>query len=388
VALTIFLVALILVLYVIFGYPLVLGLLSRLRSAEPVRGGWQPQTVSVLLAVRNGERWIRHKLESILALDHPRDLLQVLVLDDGSTDRTREIAAEYQARGVQVVPLPACGKAAALGAGIERATGEILFFTDVRQRLDRDALRYLTEDLSDPAIGVASGELVILDGDTQQEADIGLYWRYEKWIRKRLSRLGSVMGATGSIYAMRRSLASPIPPDMLVDDMFLPISAFFRGYRVVFDERAKAFDYPTALGQEFRRKVRTLAGNYQIIRRFPGLLLPTHRMWVHFVSHKLGRLMLPFALLAMAFATPFLPAGLRATAAVGQLGLYGLAALDCVLPEGTRLKRLSSPARTFVVLVAAAFVAASILLPGRRDLWKPTGVDTPADPSPSSAIPH
>jgi hypothetical protein len=230
--------------------------------------------------------------------------------------------------------------------------------------------------------------LVILDGDTQQEADIGLYWRYEKWIRKRLSRLGSVMGATGSIYAMRRSLAAPMPPDTLVDDMFLPVSAFFKGYRVVFDERAKAFDYPTALGREFRRKVRTLAGNYQIIRRFPGLLLPTHRMWFHFVSHKLGRLMLPFALLAMAFATPFLPPGLRAVAVLGQLGLYGLAALDVVLAENTPLKRLCSPARTFVVLVAAALVAASILLPGRRDLWKPTGVDAPADPSPSSAIPH
>ena len=385
-ALYVFLGAAALVAYVVLGYPIALGLLSRLRSADPVRGEWSPQAVSVLLAVRNGEQWIRAKLETVLALDYPRPLLQVLVLDDGSTDRTCEIAAEFKDRGVQVLSLPARSKAAALNAGIERATGDVLFFTDVRQRLDRAALRYLTEDLCDPTIGVASGELVILDGETQQEADIGVYWRYEKWIRKRLSRLGSVMGATGSIYAMRRNLASPIPADMLVDDMFLPISAFTKGYRVIFDERARAFDNPTALGQEFRRKVRTLAGNYQIVRCFPHLLLPTHGMWFHFVSHKLGRLMLPFALLAIACATPWLPPAVRAIALLAQLAVYGLAALDGVLPENTPLKRLSSPARTFVVLMAAAFVAASILLPGRREFWQPTGVDTPADAS--SAIPH
>src|SRR5205085_2641067 len=119
------------------------------------------------------------------------------------------------------------------------------------------------------------------------------------WFRKALSRNGSVMGATGAIYAMRRELAVPLPADTLCDDMYLPLAAFVRGYRVVFDESAKAFDYPTALQTEFRRKVRTLAGVFQIVGAFPWLLSPANPMWIHFVSHKLGRLLLPWALLLL-----------------------------------------------------------------------------------------
>jgi hypothetical protein len=220
--------------------------------------------------------------------------------------------------------------------------------------------------------------LVILDGKRQQGADIGLYWRYEKWMRRRLSRVGSVMGATGCIYAMRRDLAVPLPEDMLVDDMYLPLVAFLKGYRVLFDERAKAYDYPTALRLEFRRKARTLAGNYQIIRHLPGLLVPTNRMWLHFVSHKVGRLLLPFGLLAIAVATPWLPAPWRALAVASQGAVYGLAFVDRWVPEGSLLKRLSSPARTFLMLVVAALWASSIVLPGRHNFWRVPKTGGPA----------
>jgi cellulose synthase/poly-beta-1,6-N-acetylglucosamine synthase-like glycosyltransferase len=360
--------------YVLVGYPALLGLISALARPRPVRREHVPRTVSVLLPVRNGERWVADKLSSLLALDYPRDLVRILVIDDGSTDRTREIVATFQGLGVELVALPRGGKAAALNAGMERATGEILFFTDVRQPLAPDSLKSLVSWFADPAIGVVSGELVIMDGQRQQEADIGFYWRYEKWIRRRLSRLHSVMGATGSIYAMRRELAAPLPPGTLVDDMHLPLAAFFKGCRIVFDEGARAYDYPTALDAEFRRKVRTLAGNYQIIRAFPRLLLPVHPMWLHFVSHKLGRLLLPFALATIAACTPLLPGPAAAAAAGAQAVVYGLALLDPLVPDGARAKRLTSPARTFVVLMVAAARAAWVAARGHPEIWTETTV--------------
>jgi cellulose synthase/poly-beta-1,6-N-acetylglucosamine synthase-like glycosyltransferase len=276
--------------------------------------------------------------------------------------------------GVEVVRLAHGGKALALNAGMARATGDVLFFTDVRQSLDPQSLSSLVSHFADPSVGVVSGELEILPGSTKEEADVGLYWRYEKWIRTRLSQLDSVMGATGCIYAMKRALAVPLPAGLLVDDMFLPLAAFFKGYRVVFDEDAKAFDRPVRLGPEFARKVRTLAGNYEIIRAYPRLLLPTTRMWVHFVSHKVGRLLLPWALLAVAFTTPFLPVQWLIVALVGQLLVYGSAAVDPLVPQASFFKRITSPARTFGVMMAAAFIAARHLLPGGKDYWKPTEV--------------
>jgi cellulose synthase/poly-beta-1,6-N-acetylglucosamine synthase-like glycosyltransferase len=362
------------VVYVLVAYPLLVALLIRIVRPRPPRRAHLEPTVTVILPVRNGARWIPQKLESILALDYPHNRLQVLVIDDGSVDATAASAAAFAGRGVEVVRLPAGGKAAALNAGLAKATGEVLFFTDVRQRLDPRALRRIVEHFADPAVGVVSGELIILAGETQEEADIGLYWRLEKWIRRNLSRLGSVPGATGAIYAMRRELATPLPTDMLVDDMFLPLSAYFKGGRIIFEGEARAYDYPTALDSEFRRKVRTLAGNYQIVRYLPRLLLPTHQLWLHFVSHKLGRLALPFALLAVAASTPWLPEPWRAGAVTGQALVYGLAAIDPLVPAGWLLKRASSPARTFVVLMAAALIAPTVLVLGGQGFWKRTDV--------------
>jgi hypothetical protein len=203
---------------------------------------------------------------------------------------------------------------------------------------------------------------------------VGLYWKYEKWIRKQLSRLDSIPGATGCIYAMRRSLARPLPPDTLVDDMFLPLGAFFAGYRVILDESARAFDYPTQLASEFRRKVRTLAGVYQVIGQYPALIGPRNRMWIHFVSHKLARLILPWALLAAAVSTLFLPAPWRTWMGAAQALVYGLALADYVLPSVFPLKRLTSPLRTFLVLMAASLCAVCILFVPPRLLWGQTRV--------------
>ena len=148
---------------------------------------------------------------------------------------------------------------------------------------------------------------MIREGANREEYNTGLYWRYEKWIRRNLNRIDAMLGATGSIYAIRRELAPQIPPEILLDDVYVPFAAAFRGSRIYFEDEAKAYDLPTALQAEFWRKVRTQAGVYQILFHFPALLSPFNRRFVHFLSHKMGRLLLPFALLAAAFK--LLPAG-------------------------------------------------------------------------------
>src|ERR1035441_2766197 len=360
--------------YTLFGYPLLLGLVARWRT-RPVRKAPWPATVSVILPVHNGEPWVAAKLESILALNYPAELLEILVVSDGSTDATASIVGGFTGRAkIYLLALPRGGKAAALNAALGRATGEILFFTDVRQQLHPDSLANLVACFADPEVGVASGELVIREGAGLEEASVGLYWKYEKWIRKQLSRLDSVLGATGCIYAMRRQLARPLPQGTLNDDMYLPLAAFFRGYRVVLDDAALAFDCPTMLASEFRRKVRTLAGVYQIVGSYPALLGPRNRMWIHFFSHKLARLLMPWAMIAAAIASFGLPAPWNVWAIGAQASAYSLALLDAWLPANFPLKRLTSPLRTFAVLMTASLCSLAILFVPARVLWKETRV--------------
>ncbi|MEO7649449.1 MAG: glycosyltransferase family 2 protein [Bryobacteraceae bacterium] len=364
IAATIFTLGLAFVVYVLAGYPLLLAL--RARRSRPIERDPNLERVTVLLAVRNGERWIAAKLRTLAELDYPRELLQILVISDGSTDGTDALVEASASGTLRLIRGPSGGKAAALNAGIAQSSGDILFFTDVRQRLEPNCLRRLVAAFADRTVGVASGELVIVDGVTSEEASVGLYWRYEKWIRERLSMLDSVPGATGCIYAMRRDLAVPLPADTILDDVYLPLAAFFRGYRVIWDSSAKAYDEPASLGTEFRRKVRTQAGVYQVMRYYPQLLLPwRNRIWLDFVSHKLARLLLPLALLAMAVSSLWLPPVLLGL----QAAFYLMAAADGSIPDGSLLKRASSPARTFVVLMAAALCAAVILVKPQVNLW-------------------
>jgi poly-beta-1,6-N-acetyl-D-glucosamine synthase len=362
------------IVYVLIGYPLLLAAVARWRP-RPIdkRFGDYP-FVSILLPVRNGEPWIRRKLESIAALNYPREQVEVLVVSDGSTDRTEELARAFPLERLRVFSIPPGGKAAALNEALAHASGEILLFTDVRQELDPECLRHMVACFHDPAVGAVSGELVIRDGRTREETSTGLYWKYEKWIRKGLSRIDSMLGATGCLYAIRAESARPLDQDTILDDVNLPLHAFFQGFRIVLDDCAKAYDYPTSLKTEFRRKVRTQAGVFQTLRAFPALLGPANRMWFHFLSHKLGRLLLPWALVAVLIASFGLAEPLRTCVLVPQALFYLLALLDLWLPETWGLKRLSSPVRTFVVLMVAALAAVSILVLPRRVLWKETRI--------------
>jgi cellulose synthase/poly-beta-1,6-N-acetylglucosamine synthase-like glycosyltransferase len=368
--------------YILVGYPVLLALVPFKRGPAVRKDLSHEALVSLLMCVYNGAAHIRAKLETILALDYPKHLLEIIVVSDGSSDETVPIVREYADRGVQLIAAPHCGKATALNLAFEKASGEILFFTDVRQPLDPMALRHLVANFADPTIGAVTGELRLLKGESGEQADMDLYWRYEVWARHKQARIDSLFNTTGCIYAMRRALAGPLCPQTLSDDAALPLMAFFQGYRVVFDPEAIAVDYPAVAGTEFRRRWRNLAGLWQTFARYPQLFGPKNRMWLHVMSHKFSRLVLPWSILLTIVGTLLLPASATRWFLLGaEAFFFVLAFLDRFFPQGFPLKRLTSLARTFVAMNAASMAGLAVFFIEPTRLWRPTRVrGTPLSP--------
>ena len=366
---TVFTLACAVAFYALVGYPLLLDWLAR-RADNPVHKDNQLRSVSFVIAVYNGEKFLARKLRTILALNYPRELVEVLVVSDGSTDRTDEIARSFAGEGVKFVRVPRGGKAAALNAGVPLVSGEILVLNDVRQTLEPDCLRNVIACFGDPKVGAVSPQTIIVKGETLEETSTSLYWRYEHWIRLRLTRIDSTFGYSGAFAAIRRELWVPLPEGTLLDDVYEPLVAFFKGYRILYEPTATMYDFPTVLQSEFKRKVRLQAGLYQMLKMMPELLSSRNRMRLHFLSAKYGRIVIPYCMIAAALATIGLPPYWRAAAVCAQALFYGLALLDVIVPDGTAFKRLTSPIRTFVVLMAASLCGVSVYFVQPTRLWK------------------
>ncbi len=372
----IFLGSLVLAGYFLAGYPLWLRLIP-LRPLRVLKDENHVPAVTVLMAVHNGAEFLETKLENLLALSYPKDQVRIVVISDGSTDGSDEIARAFAPRGVELIALPRGGKSAALNAGLRHASGDVIFFCDVRQRIDAEALRQLAANFADPRVGAVTGELRILkpDGAVGEQADMDLYWRYELWVRARHSALWSLFNTTGCLYAMRRELCRALPPYTLGDDAVLPLGAYLRGFRIVFDPTAIAYDYATQSGTDWKRRMRTLSGMWQAYRIYPRLLLP-HRMWLHFFSHKLGRLLLPWTLLAAVIASVFLPDSVWKWAILAaEAAIFAAAAIDPALPRRFPLKRLTSLCRTFLVMNLAALLSIKVFFVSPLSMWGTTKVD-------------
>jgi cellulose synthase/poly-beta-1,6-N-acetylglucosamine synthase-like glycosyltransferase len=354
-----------LVVYSYVGYPLLLGVCARLSTRRgggpaPNDGPENSPSVSVLLPAFNAEGVLAAKLESLLAQEYPADQIEVLVYCDGCTDGTEGIARAFSARPeaggrIRVFASPERrGKPWALNQLAREAKGELLLLNDARQPLSPNSARALTAHMADPRVGCATGRLV-LRGD----AGSGVYWRYEDWIRAQESLFRGVVGMTGAIAMMRRADFAELPEDLLLDDVWMPMRLVLLGKRVVSVREAEAYDVAQADENEFRRKVRTLAGNYQLFALLPALLLPGRNpLWLETFSHKILRLLVPWFLLLLlttSLAATLLQSGTPRSAAgalfAAQVVFY-LAAL-----VGRRGGRLAGVARTFLVLNAAAALA-------------------------------
>ena len=322
--------------YVYAGYPLLVAVWAKLADRRPEKAeinsktGWP--AISIVLAARNEAGRLPARVRNLLAVRYPGPR-EIIVVSDGSTDDPAAALSLFRGE-IRLLELPAGGKPAALNAGVAAARGEIIVFADARQTFAENALVELVANFADPAVGGATGQL-ILDAEHQHVDSsvgegVGLYWRYEKWMRLNESRVWSTLGATGCIYALRRGLWRPLPSDTLLDDVLAPMRAVLEGTRIVFEERALAFDRASEdASAESRRKVRTLAGNYQILRLEPRLLLPiVNPVWTQYVSHKVARLLVPWALVSALLSAGLLAMDgwFYATAFAVQIGFYSLAA--------------------------------------------------------------
>lgn len=358
--------------YAYIGYPLWLALRRHL-SPRPVQRSRFTGSISVVLVVRNEAATLRRKLQNLFEMYYPSPAWKIIVVSDGSTDATNQVLNEYaqdpRLRAV-INPLPR-GKAAGLNAAIALSDSDILVFTDVRQIIEPTALALLAENFADPEVGCASGELMLGDPDSGESgAGVGVYWLIEKRIREMESDSGSVAGATGAFYAARRQLVSAIPADTILDDVLIPMRIVQQGFRVVFDARARAWDIADqGANREFARKVRTLTGNYQLVQLMPSVLGPRNPIRFEFISHKLLRLCVPFALLALLLASFYLNGGIYRLALLFQLAFYLFGLLRLLRLQMGPLSRAADVVLAFVLLNTAALVAFANFVSGRKAAW-------------------
>jgi len=360
-----------LILFAYAGYPICLYFRAKFWP-RPIRRAAIFPRVTIVMAVRNEEKNLRKKLQNLRALDYPPDCLEIIVVSDGSSDRTNRILGDWRNASHRTVILPRHeGKATALNHGTVLAAGEIVCFTDARQDIARDGLKNLVANFADPRVGCASGALDIRKSTGTAASDgVGLYWRLEKNIRNWEGLAGSTVGATGAFYAVRRELLVPLPVGTILDDVFLPLQVARQGRRVIFDPTAVAWDeFTPSPKQEFRRKVRTLVGNYQLLQLAPWLLTRSNPLRVPFVCHKLLRLLVPFALVGVLASTLWLRQGVYGFLLILQIIFYALAALNLLRAKSGFLPRLSNIALAFMVLNTAAALAFIYFVTGRKDVW-------------------
>ena len=351
------------------GYPLILALLARFSPRPVVRGDVAP-SLSVVIAVHNGEHALAHKLESTLALDYPGEL-EILVASDGSTDGTNRIAEGFASRGVQLVALDARrGKEAAQAAAIAKARGEILVFTDVTAELEPTALTAIVRPFADPTVGCVSSEDRV-DSDGGE----GAYVRFEMALRRLENEASSLVGLSGSFFAVRREFGSPWPID-LASDFRSALEAARRGKRAVSEPLARArFKAMEDPAREWHRKVRTIRRGIAVLSAYRDVLHLRHgRVAFSLWGHKVARFTSPFALIIAGLASAAI-APLSPTATILfalQAAAYVLGAASLASPLVARFM----PARLagFFMLVNASMLVAWVhhWRGERAVVWEPT----------------
>ena len=356
--LSIFCLSVLVISYTYVGYPLLIWLVSR-RVPEsiplPIPKIW-PE-ITVVIPVYNDLEKAKKKVENLLKLDYPQEKVTILIVSDGSDDGTNECLNNdrrikfysYEARQ---------GKPTALNVGVKHTESEIIVFTDVRQQVKADAIKRLVVRLLEPGVGAVSGELVLLDSETNTGAHVSLYWRYEKFIRKAESKVASVAGVTGALYAIRKNDYVPLAADALLDDFDVPMEIIKNGKRCLIESGAIIYDFPQEdTAGEKLRKIRTLTGNFQSFFRHCWVFSPIKNpIWLQFISHKVLRLVVPYFLMLALFSSAYFEGIMFVTIFFGQLSFYCLALLSNVFPV-MKKNRLVSLTNVFTELNWAAVLA-------------------------------
>jgi cellulose synthase/poly-beta-1,6-N-acetylglucosamine synthase-like glycosyltransferase len=366
----IFWAAALLLFYVYAGYPLLLSvtaLFSRRKRPEP---GYCPR-VSVLIAAYNEEAAIERKIRQTLALEYPADKIEVLVLSDCSTDRTDEIVSGFGDPRVRLVRMPERrGKTHAQNQGIRQAAGEVIVFSDATAIYHSKALMYLACNYQDATVGAASGRYQYFDPGDQSPTGLGsiAFWNYENFIKKMQSRIRTITGCCGCIYSVRKAAYTELAEDV-ISDLVQPLQAIRKGYRVVFEDRALAYEETTqSTAEEFAMRVRVVTRAMRGLLSVSDLLRPWRFFWPAFQlwSHKVLRWMVPLFLIALFTADLFLlDSAIYKIIFAAQLVFYAAAILSMLVPLHKRWKPLGIPL-FFCTLNAAALVSMVEICRGRK----------------------
>jgi len=355
-------------LYAFLGYPLVL-LALRVAIRRQVRKASIHPLVSLLIPAYNEARIIARKIENSKALHYPADRIEIVIVSDGSTDQTVDIARS--AGGVRVLALQRNhGKVFALNAAVPSLRGQIVVFSDASGMLAADAVRRLIENFGDPSVGAASGRYRVVKAN---EVNIGasedLYWKYEAFLKTQESLLASTLGAHGHLHAIRKHLYPFPPAETINDDYVIPLSVVGRGFRAVYEPAAVVFEEAREM-TGFGRRIRIVAGNLQQLRYLRQFLKPCQPLpLLFFLSHKVVRLFVPFAMLTALAANFWLIGSQPYRGIFGvQVAFYALAALG--LTGRLRPRALRLPFY-FCMVNSAAFLGLYHAMTGRRSMaWK------------------
>lgn len=322
-----------LVVYTYLGYPALIVALSKVYKRKiPVRTAPLPK-VSWVVPSYNEADIIASKIEDMLAVDYPEDLLELVVITDGSTDATPKVASQYPR--VKVLHEDRRGgKSAAENRAMKHISGEIVVFNDANTKVSKDALKRLVAHYSDPKVGGVSGAkgIIVADGDSAESKGEGLYWKYESAIKKADSDVNSLMGAAGELVSFRAALVQDLPEDTILDDFMQSFYMLKQGYIMVYEPMAKAEETSSAsVEEELKRKVRIAAGGWQSMWRLPFMLNVFKRpvqSWMY-ISHRVLRWSLSaFALPVLFVVNGFLAVtegGFFTLCFLGQFGFYAIA---------------------------------------------------------------
>jgi cellulose synthase/poly-beta-1,6-N-acetylglucosamine synthase-like glycosyltransferase len=335
--------------------------LSAIKT-RPVREGDVFPRATFIIPAYNEEKVIGEKITNTLAVDYPSDRIEVLVVSNGSTDRTAEIVKGIGDPRVSLIDLKAPGKIQALNEGARRASGDILVFTDADFLLARESLLAIARKFADPAVGGVCGARdtgKAREGDATGEGE-GLYGRWDRWQKVRESRIGSVFAADGLLYAIRRELYVPPSDAAQADDIAISAAIPTQGFRLLFEPSAVAWENATVHARdEFRRKIRVTQHSVRALLNLRSRLFTSGFYSVELLSHKLVRHAVALFLIALFIANiPLIPASkFYAIAFAGQVAIYALAIAGALLRE-TRLGR----SRLFYIPYYFCFVNAAALL--------------------------
>lgn len=363
--------------YTYAGYPLIALVAARLGGRPCPRSGARQTALTVVVAARDEAARIGTRLQNLLDSEYPADLISVLLVDDGSSDGTAEQAERAGDPRIRVLRLERPGgKAAALNAALPQVCTPITVFADARQEFTRETLAALVAPFCESDVGVVSGELRLRNATVQAHAVAadGMYARLERALRRAEGELGWAHAASGAVYAIRTALFHPIPPGLLLDDVYVPLRAVFDGARVCVSPHAVAYDQAgSELRREFRRKLRTLVGNWQLIAAQPWLLDPFRNpLFFPWLSHKFLRLIAPWALIGMLVGSAASADACLHALFWLQLLAYVTAGLALLRPAVARRIPLATAAGSFVALNWAALLSLPVWL-SRRDpmrLWR------------------